>query len=148
MFLSNFWFLVVVIPPFIYFGGGVLMHNRCPNFLGFDFLWFRWKNNHITSIAQWFQANFRMFLRIGKKVGWGAIFLGMGWRGEVIILLIGYWKGGKQFSLGWRGSYFFEPRVSINAVTAGLMINGYDKVSIITAPLSWIHDSFYNKALH
>ena len=46
------------------------------------------------------------------------------------------WEGGGLFMLGWRGSYFFEPRVSINAVTAGLMINGYDEVSIITAPLS------------
>ena len=59
------------------------------------------------------------------------------WGGEVIVLLLGCGKrGGGYFSLGWRRSYFLEPRVSINVVTPGQMINGYDEVSIKTAPLS------------
>ena len=68
-------------------------------------------------------------------MGRGAIFLGLGRGGHCFVVRV-WEEGGKYFSLGWRRSYFLEPRVSINAVTPGQMIKGYDEVSIKTAPLS------------
>ena len=48
-----------------------------------------------------------MFLRIGKNVRRVAIFLGLGWRGEVIILLLGCGRAGIKFLVGMEGVIFF-----------------------------------------
>ena len=76
-----------------------------------------------------------MFLRIGKNMERRAIFLYLGWGGEIIVLLLVCGMGDIFFD-GMKEIIFLEARVSINAVTRGLMINGYDEVSIKNAPLS------------
>ena len=65
----------------------------------------------------------------------GAIFLGLGLEGEIIVFLLGYGRGG-IFFVGMKEVIFLEARVSIKAVKPGLMINRYDEVSIKNVPLS------------
>ena len=72
-----------------------------------------------------------MFLRMAKNVGLGTIFLSLRWGGKVIVLLLGCERGDIFYGL-MEGAYFLEARDSINTVTPGLMINGYDEVYIKT----------------
>ena len=53
-------------------------------------------------------------LRIGKNARRVAIFLGLGWGGEVIILLLGCGRAGIRFSVGMEqdgGSHIFRKNV-------------------------------------
>ena len=80
---------------------------------------------------------------MAKNVGLGTIFWSLRWGGKVIVLLLGSERG-IYFTVWWRGAYFLEARDSINTVTPGLMINGYDEVYIKTP--NWVEfmTVFYN----